>query len=63
PFTTIASSGSWQTSTNPWSALVVLLVNPSSYTPAATEITNPALDPGVLAWTIYPSLLSQKYVI
>jgi hypothetical protein len=32
-----------------------LLVNPANYTPAATEITNPALDPNVIAWTMYPS--------
>ena len=31
-----------------------MLVDPANYTPAATEITNPALDPGVLAWTVYP---------
>jgi hypothetical protein len=55
PYTTISSSGTWQSSTNPWNALVVLLVNPASYSPQATEITNPALDPGVLAYTQYPS--------
>src|ERR1035437_10189258 len=55
PFTNIASDGSWQSSTYPWQAIVVLLVNPSTYTPAATKITNPALDPGVLAYTSYPS--------
>lgn len=54
PFTTISPDGSWTSSTYPWNSLVVLLVNPSTYTAAATEITNPALDPGVLAWTIYP---------
>jgi hypothetical protein len=32
-----------------------LLVDPTNYTPAPTEITNPALDAGVLAWTEYPS--------
>jgi len=55
PFTTISADGSWATSTNPWSSLVVLLVNPASYTPAATEITNPALDPGVIAYAEYPA--------
>lgn len=55
PFTSIASDGSWTSSTNPWQRIIVLLVNPDNYTPAATEITNPALDPGVLAWTEYPS--------
>jgi hypothetical protein len=55
PFTNIAADGSWTASTNPWSSLVVLLVNPADYTPAATEITNPALDPGVLAYTMYPA--------
>jgi len=54
PFTNIAADGSWTSSTNPWSSIVVLLVNPANYSPAATEITNPALDPNVLAWTIYP---------
>jgi beta-lactam-binding protein with PASTA domain len=54
PFTGISADGSWQSATNPWSSIVVLLVNSASYTPAATEITNPALDPGVLAWTQYP---------
>jgi hypothetical protein len=55
PFTDIASDGSWTSYTHPWQAIVVLLVNPTNYTPAATKITNPALDPNVLAWTIYPS--------
>ncbi len=55
PFTNIAPNGSWTSFTNPWSGLVVLLVDPANYTPGATEITNPALDPGVLAWTNYPS--------
>ncbi len=55
PYTSISSNGSWKSATNPWSSLVVLLVNPANYTPAATEITNPALDPNVLAWTNYPS--------
>jgi hypothetical protein len=54
PFTNIASDGSWTNTTNAWSMLVVLLVDPANYSPAATEITNPALDPNVLAWTIYP---------
>jgi hypothetical protein len=30
-------------------------VDPANYLPAATQITNPALDPGVLAYTVYPS--------
>ena len=55
PFTSINAGGSWSTDTHPWESLVVLLVNPANYTPAATEITNPALDPGVLAWTQYPA--------
>jgi hypothetical protein len=55
PFTNISADGSWTSSTNGWSGLVVLLVNPANYTPAAMDITNPALDPGVLAWTEYPS--------
>jgi uncharacterized repeat protein (TIGR03803 family) len=55
PFTNISADGSWTSFTNPWSSIVVLLVNPANYTPAATEITNPALDPNVLAWTVYPS--------
>jgi len=55
PFTDISSDGSWTSFTNPWSSLVVLLVDPVDYTPAATEITNPALDLGVLASTVYPS--------
>jgi hypothetical protein len=55
PFTTIQSDGSWTSSTYPWSVLVVLLVDPASYTPQATEITNPALDPGVLAYAMYPA--------
>jgi len=54
PFTDIASDGSWISSTNPLQSIVVLLVNPADYTPAATKITNPALDSGVLAWTEYP---------
>ena len=55
PFTNIYADGSWTSSTNPWSSIVVLLVNPANYTPQGTEITNPALDPNVIAWTIYPS--------
>ena len=54
PFTNIATGGSWTSSTNPWQSIVVLLVDPANYTPAATKITNPALDVGVLAWTQYP---------
>ena len=55
PFTDIASDGSWSSYTNPWDSIVVLLVNPANYTPQPTEITNPALDPGVIAYTEYPS--------
>lgn len=55
PFTNISADGSWTSSTLGWSSLVVLLVNPANYTPAAMEITNPALDPGVLAYTMYPA--------
>ena len=55
PFTDIASDGSWTSYTHPWQSIVVLLVDPANYTPASTKITNPALDPNVLAWTIYPS--------
>ena len=55
PFTTLNSDGSWVSSTNPWSSIVVLLVDPASYTPQPTSITNPALDENVLAWTQYPS--------
>ena len=55
PFTTLQSDGSWSSETHPWSVLVVLLVDPGSYTPQATEITNPALDAGVLAYTMYPT--------
>lgn len=54
PFTSISADGSWTSFTNPWQSIVVLLVNPASYTPAATKITNPALDSGVIAWTTYP---------
>ena len=55
PYTNISADGTWTSSTNPWSSIVVLLVNPANYTPAATEITNPALDPNVIASTAYPS--------
>jgi hypothetical protein len=55
PFTNISANGSWSSPVNPWSSVVVLLVNPANYTPEPTEITNPALDPGVLGWTEYPS--------
>jgi hypothetical protein len=54
PYTQISPSGVWATSTHPWNALVVVLVNPANYTPMATEITNPALDPNVIASTSYP---------
>jgi hypothetical protein len=55
PYTDIASDGSWQSYTHPWDSIVVLLVDPANYSPQTTEITNPALDPGVIAWTSYPS--------
>jgi hypothetical protein len=42
--------------------IVVLLVDPSNYTPADTEDTNPALDPNVIAWTMYPpGLISVNF--
>ncbi len=59
PFTDISANGSWSSLTHPWSSIVVLLVNPANYKPAATEITNPALDPGVLAYTQYPHALAS----
>jgi len=55
PFTDISRDGSWTSTTHSWSSIVVLLVNPANYSPATTEITNPALDPDVLAWTTYPA--------
>ncbi len=56
PYTNIISSdGSWSSSTNPWQSLVVLLVDPNIYKPAATEITNPALDANVATYTVYPA--------
>jgi hypothetical protein len=55
PYTPINPDGSWSTFTNPWTSLVALLVNPSNYSPVSPEFTNPVFDPGVLAWTIYPS--------
>lgn len=55
PYTSISANGTWTSTTNPWSSLAVLLVDPATYTPAPTEITNPVLDPGVLAWAVYPS--------
>jgi hypothetical protein len=54
-FTNIGSDGSWSTSTHYWNAIVALLVNPATYTLEDTEVTNPALDPGVIAWAQYPS--------
>lgn len=62
PFTDIASDGTWMSPTHPWSFIVALLVDPTSYTPADTEITNPALDANVLAWAMYPdSPVSLKF--
>ena len=55
PYTTIGADGFWQSYTHPWQSIVVLLVDPAHYTPQATEISNPAFDPGVIAWTAYPS--------
>jgi hypothetical protein len=54
PFTDIAADGTWTNFTHPWNSIVVLLVDPASYSPAPTEIANPALDPRVLAWAQYP---------
>lgn len=53
PFTNISADGSWRSSIHPWNRIEVVLVNPADYTPLATEITNPAAGPGVLAWTEY----------
>jgi hypothetical protein len=55
PFTDISANGSWTSFTHPWSRIVVLLIDPVNYSPAATLINNPALDPRILAWTEYPS--------
>jgi len=55
PYTDIAADGSWSSSTHPWESIVVMLVDPSTYAPAATEIMNPAIDPHVAAWTMYPT--------
>ena len=38
PYTTISSDGSWANSTHPWDRIVVLLVDPASYAPAATKM-------------------------
>jgi hypothetical protein len=54
PYTNLAIDGTWGNCTHPWSSLVVVLVDPANYTPPSTEITNPALDPGVIAWAEYP---------
>lgn len=54
PFTNIGSNGAWSNTTHPWEGLVVLLVDPTRFTPPATLITQPALEPGVLAYTTYP---------
>jgi hypothetical protein len=54
PYTSISAAGIWANSTHPWDHIVVLLVDPATYQPAATKITNPALDAGVLAWTQFP---------
>lgn len=55
PFTDISAGGSWASSTNPWNSVVVLLVNPATYAPAATQTANPASAPGVLASMQYPA--------
>ena len=34
PFTSISADGSWTSSTNPWTSIVVLLVNPANYFPS-----------------------------
>lgn len=54
PFTNIAGDGSWKSTTSPWSKLVVLLVDPVTFTPMATSIDNPALDARILASSMYP---------
>jgi hypothetical protein len=55
PFTDISSNGSWSSYTHPWNTLVATLVDPTKYSSPATLITNPALDPNVLAWVMYPT--------
>jgi hypothetical protein len=54
PFSSIDPDGYWISPTGTWERLVVLVVDPAHYTPAASRITHPALDPGVIAWTQYP---------
>ena len=56
PFTNIAADGTWSSFTHPWNSIVVLLVDPATYRPAATSISNPALGAGVIAWTSYPAI-------
>lgn len=54
PFTNIGSNGAWSNVTNGWDSLVVLLVDPIRFTPAASLFTQPSLQSGVLAFTTYP---------
>jgi len=54
PFSSIDPEGYWISPSGAWERLVVLVVDPAHYTPAASRLTHPALDPGVIAWTQYP---------
>jgi hypothetical protein len=55
PWTSIDSQGNWCNSTYPWSKIVALLVDPAKFTPVSANIYNPALEPNVLAWAVYPA--------
>ena len=55
PYTNICSDGSWTSYTHSWDRITVLIVDPASFPASATLITHPSLEPGVLAWTEYPS--------
>ncbi len=54
PWTNISSDGTWTVYTHPWDVFVAVLADPAKYSPPSTSITNPALDPNVLAWDMYP---------
>ena len=54
PFNGIDPDGYWTGSANRWERLVVLAVDPALYKPVPSRVSNPVLDPGVLAWAQYP---------
>ena len=62
PYTNICGDGTWTNSTYPWSKIIALLVD-STYKPAATKLTHPSLDSGVIGWAEYPLIRPDMPIV